>query len=427
MNRNIPLGTTFSLCIVASFLGGAIVYFLSAQMSGPAVASSRKSLEVRNFERTPEAKMRENQIARSGAANVKHLPTAHSTAHSASTFASSTVPSQDLKFTEEELVNIAVYKKVNKSVVNITTKTIERNAFFMRDSAVQGSGSGSVIDRDGRILTNYHVIGGADFVAVTLFNGKMYEANVVGADPQNDIAVLKIDAPKDVLFPTTMGNSTGLQVGQKIYAIGNPFGLDRTLTTGIVSSLNRTIPGRKKNVLMKGIIQIDAALNQGNSGGPLINTRGEIIGMNTAIANPSQTGENTGVGFAIPANTISRVVPQLIEFGKVIRASLGIDLTWDSPEGLAIATVSAGGAAEKAGLQGIRLVVRRFRQGGITYNVRQRDFDNADRIVAVDSFKIRDYDDLNSAIEDKKPGEKVTVRILRGGKLMDVEVTLGED
>jgi S1-C subfamily serine protease len=330
-------------------------------------------------------------------------------------------------FTPEEDVNIRVYESVNRSVVNITTKSLQRGPFLLLESELQGSGSGSVIDQSGHILTNFHVVSGAEYMSVTLFNGKVYEAEAVGVDPQNDIAVIKIKAPAEVLFPIEFGESGDLRVGQKIFAIGNPFGLERTLTTGIISSLNRTLPSRKADTYMKGIIQIDAALNQGNSGGPLIDTQAKVIGMNTAIANPSQTGENTGVGFSIPVNTIRRVTEELIQFGKVIRADLGIALTWSTPEGLGIAKLDPGGPAERAGLRGVRIVRQRFRQGLLEYDVVKRDVEYADRILAIDGQPMASYDDLQTFLNQRKPGDKVIVTVLREGKSIDVDVKLAAE
>jgi len=250
------------------------------------------------------------------------------------------------EYTPEERVNINVYEKVNRSVVNITTRIPRAELFFAMEPA-EGAGSGSVLDPDGHILTNYHVIEGAQEVRVTLFNGESYDAGLMGADPVFDIAVLRINAPRQILFPVDFGDSSVLKVGQKVFAIGNPFGLERTMTVGIISSLNRSLPARSGRT-MKSIIQIDAALNQGNSGGPLLDSHGRLIGMNTAIASP--TGANTGVGFAIPINNIRRVVPQLIEKGRVVRPDIGITRVYQTEQGLVIATMAEGGPAERARL-----------------------------------------------------------------------------
>ncbi len=197
----------------------------------------------------------------------------------------------------EEVINVNVYEACNRGVVNISTKLIRATSFFT-EAVAEGSGSGSVIDKAGHITTNYHVIEGARDINVTLYTGDSYPAILVGQDPDNDVAVLRIAAPEESLYPIPFGDSSHLKVGMHIIAIGNPFGLERTMSTGIISSLNRRITSKTRRS-MKSIIQIDAALNQGNSGGPLLNSRGELIGMNTAIA--TSTGDNAGIGFAIPA------------------------------------------------------------------------------------------------------------------------------
>lgn len=327
------------------------------------------------------------------------------------------------QFTEEEKTHIRVYENCNRSVVNITTKLVTRDAFFMTDEVAEGAGSGSVLDKDGHILTNFHVIENSNQIRVTLYDGRSYAAEVVGADPPNDIAVLKIVAPPSSLIPLPMGDSSKLKVGQRAYAIGNPFGLERTMTVGVVSSLNRSLNARGTERKMKSIIQIDAALNRGNSGGPLINSRSELIGMNTAIA--SRVGENTGVGFAIPINTIKRVVPQLIENGKVVRADIGILRTWNAPDGLGIAVLEPNGPAEKAGLQAIRVIVKRERQGPFIVQRQEIDPDHSDRVIAIDGKLVETVDDLLSHVESKTPGDKVTLTILRNGREMEVAVTLG--
>ncbi|MCA9068439.1 MAG: trypsin-like peptidase domain-containing protein, partial [Planctomycetaceae bacterium] len=201
--------------------------------------------------------------------------------------------------TTEEAVNVAVYENCNRSVVNITTQGSRNDGFFAVQVPERGSGSGVVIDRTGHILTNYHVIENARQVEITIYDGKSYKGQFVGADPINDLAVLKIDAPKEVLFPAILGDSNGLKVGMKVFAIGNPFGLERTMTTGIISSLNRSLQIRG-NRSIRSIIQLDADINPGNSGGPLLSARGHLIGLTTAIA--SQNGQSAGVGFAIPIN-----------------------------------------------------------------------------------------------------------------------------
>jgi len=326
------------------------------------------------------------------------------------------------QFTPDELVNIAVYEKANKSVVNIRTKSIQEGAFFFMNIISEGEGSGSVIDRQGHILTNYHVVEGARAISVTLYDGMAYEAQLIGADPASDVAVLRIDAPSEKLFPITFGDSTELKVGQRVFAIGNPFGLERTLTTGIISSLNRSLPNPRSNRMLKQMIQIDAAINPGNSGGPLLDSHGLVIGMNTAIA--SRTGESAGVGFAIPVNTLARVVPQLIRSGRVIRADAGILQVLETDQGILIASLKPGGAAERAGLQGFRLMKKTRRQGPLVFESTVIDRSTADLIVAIDGKPIRTIDDLLTVLDGKQPGEKAVFTVIRQGRQVDVTVLL---
>lgn len=327
------------------------------------------------------------------------------------------------EYTPEDRVNIAVYEKGNRSVVHITTRSVRPDRFFLIEAQVEeGAGSGAVIDQNGNILTNNHVIDGAGEIRVTLFNGETYPAALVGQDAVNDIAVIRIDASPDLLHPVEFGDSERLRVGQKVYAIGNPFGLERTLTTGIISSLNRQLPSQAGRT-MKSIIQIDAALNRGNSGGPLLDSQGRFIGMNTAIA--SQTGANTGVGFAIPVSTVRRVVPQLLEHGRVIRADIGITRVYQTEKGLLIVSTAQGGPAERAGLQGFRLVRKENRRGPFVFSETHIDPDSADLIVAVDGQKIRTVDELLTLVENKRPGEEAVVTVVRNGREMQVPVVLG--
>jgi len=327
--------------------------------------------------------------------------------------------------TPQEQVNVRVYESTNRSVVNITTRTVQSNRFLLLDMVQEGKGegSGTVVDHQGHIVTNLHGVEGAREVQVTLFDGKTYDAELVGGDPVTDIAVLKINAPAESLHPVVFGNSSNLRIGQNVYAIGNPFGFERTLTTGIISSLNRWLPGRQNpNRRIKSLIQTDAAINPGNSGGPLLDSHGWMIGMNTAIA--SRTGESTGVGFAIPVNTIARVLPQLIRSGRVIRADMGILTVYPMREGLLIRTLAPGGPAEKAGLRGPQVIRRRKQQGPIIYEYETIDRSAADLIVAVDGRPATDADELLTYIESKEPGQRVVVTVVRDGKRVDVPVQL---
>jgi len=327
--------------------------------------------------------------------------------------------------TPEERINVAVYEAANRSVVNINTKSVQTDMFFMREIISPGEGSGVVIDRRGHVLTNFHVVDGAREVMVTLFNTETYKASLIGVDPDTDTAVLKIDAPSESLHPVRFGSSSDLKVGQRVYAIGNPFGLERTMTTGIISSLNREIPSRRNYRSMKAIIQIDAAINPGNSGGPLLDSRARMIGMNTAIA--SKTGESAGVGFAIPINTIARVAPQLIAEGRVTRADAGIAQVYPTEAGLLIARLVPGGAAEKAGLKGPKIVRQRRREGPFVYESTRIDRTAADLIVAVGGQPVRTPEEFLSAIGAHQPGEEVTLRVVREGRELDVPVRLEAD
>lgn len=319
--------------------------------------------------------------------------------------------------TPEEAINVAVYDRLHRSVVNITSQTVRAELFFA-EALSEGSGSGSVIDKTGHILTNWHVVADSRSIGVTLFNGDTYEARVVGFDPPNDIAIIKIEAPEDDLFPITFGDSAQLKVGQRVLAIGNPFELERTLTTGIISSLNRSLEV-KENWAIKSIIQIDAAINPGNSGGPLIDLHGRLIGINTAIA--SRTGQSAGVGFAIPVNLVTRVVPDLIAHGKVFRPEVGIQRVFETEEGILVERLTPGGPAEQAGLRAPTLV--RQRRGPFVFE--RLDRSTADLIVAVDGNAVKTVSDFREAVDRHKPGDFITLTVVRDQKKVDVRLQLG--
>ena len=326
------------------------------------------------------------------------------------------------KYTAEELVNFNVYDSANRGVVHITTRSARTSAFLLFETPTEGAGSGSVLDREGHILTNNHVVRGAREIYVRLYNGEEYPAGVVGSDDLNDLAVIKIEAPEDFLHPISLGDSTQLRVGQKIHAIGNPFGLERTYTVGIVSSLNRQLPTADRRT-MKSIVQIDAAINPGNSGGPLLNNQGEMVGVNVAIA--SKVGESSGVGFAIPVNTAKRVIPQLIENGRVIRPDIGITRVYKTEEGLLIATVAPEGPADKSGLQGFKLVKTRTQRGPFVYEQTRVDQSQADLIVAVDGQSVGSVDQFMTIVENHQPGDEIVVTVIRDRQREDIKVVLG--
>jgi len=321
----------------------------------------------------------------------------------------------------EEENNISVYKRNIPSVVNVTSRAMTFD-FFYGLVPQEGQGSGFVIDKEGHILTNYHVIADARQVEVTLHNRKKYKATVVGTDPPHDLAVIQIKASD--LVPAVLGDSRNLQVGQKVYAIGNPFGLAGTMTRGIVSSIR---PVREPNgAMIDEAIQTDAAINPGNSGGPLMNWHGEVIGINTMIL--SNVGQNAGIGFAIPINTAKAVLNDLMTLGRVRRPALGVRTIPISPEladqiglpvdyGLLIVQVTPGGSADNAGL---RAGSERAYLGNTPIML------GGDLIVAIDDQKVEDEQDLAQMMNNHRAGDTVKVTIYRGKKKMDVSVSLGE-
>ena len=326
--------------------------------------------------------------------------------------------------TEEEKNNIAVYEKVADGVVNVTSTAMQLD-FFFNAYPTQGSGSGSVIDAKGHILTNHHVVAEAQKLEVTLADGSKWPATLVGSDPESDLAVIKIEAPREKLKVVSMGDSRNLRIGQKVLAIGNPFGLQRTLTTGIISSLGRTIRS-DVGTLIEDVIQTDAAINPGNSGGPLLNSDGEIIGVNSAILSPS--GGNVGIGFAVPVNTARRVVPELLAKGYVSYPWIGATIQSLIPEiakyrnlkierGAMIAEVVKGGPADKAGLKGGH---QRVQVGNMIVLV------GGDVVVRVDQHDVKSNDELIHYIREKKPGDTILLKVYRNGSFLDVRLTLGE-
>lgn len=326
-------------------------------------------------------------------------------------------PVNVLNLSPEEQDSVRIYQDANRAVVNITTRSMQQDDFFMMSMPREGSGSGAVIDKQGHIVTNYHVVEEARQIIVNLFDGNSYRAELVGVDPNNDLAVLRIKAPEEMLFPLKWGDSAKLLVGMRVYALGNPFGLERTLTMGIVSSLNRTLKTDTRRTI-RGIIQTDAAINPGNSGGPLLNRKGEIIGINTAIV--TRSGQSSGIGLAVPANTVQRIVADLIANGKVQRADLGINAVWETERGLLIALLNPNGAAAEAGLRGPQEVTER-RNGMILRGI---DRSKADFIVGVDGKKVKTLDELLTYVESKKAGDQVMLSIIREGKRVDVPVVL---
>ncbi|MBK6947788.1 MAG: trypsin-like peptidase domain-containing protein [Haliscomenobacter sp.] len=326
-----------------------------------------------------------------------------------------TTPRGDLN--PEELATINLFNQAAPSVCFITTTSL-REDFWSRNvmEIPRGTGSGFVWDRKGHIVTNFHVIEGADRATVTLSDRSTWEAELVGAAPEKDLAVLRIKASADKLPPIPIGASDDLQVGQSVYAIGNPFGLDQTLTTGIISALGREIES-SNGVPIRDVIQTDAAINPGNSGGPLLDSGGRLIGVNTAIYSPS--GASAGIGFSIPVDVVRWVVPELIEYGKIKRPSLGVELA--SPniitryqlEGPLIIDVVPGSNAEKSGIQ----PTLRDRNGRILLG---------DIIVALNNDPIKTNSDLILALEKYQPGQKVKLTLLRNDRKITVDLLLEE-
>jgi S1-C subfamily serine protease len=318
----------------------------------------------------------------------------------------------------DERNNVQVYNATNKGAVNITTEAESSGIFG--DETSTGTGSGFVIDKQGHIVTNYHVVQRVDTVRVTLFDGATHEARIIGADPSTDVAVLLVRVPPEKLFPLALGDSSTVMVGQKVLALGNPFGLERTLTSGIVSSLERSIKAKNGRPI-KGMIQTDAAINPGNSGGPLLNSRGRVIGMNTAIV--SQVGQSAGISFAVPINAIARILPQLVTNGHVTRADLGITRVYTTSEGLLVLEIVEGGPAERAGIQPIKVRIERL---GPNYIRRTLVPETADLIVAIEHKRVHNVDELLTEVEKHRPGEIIRVTIVRDEKPIDIRVQLGE-
>jgi len=334
------------------------------------------------------------------------------------------VSAREGALTDDESINVRVYRQASGAVANILTKATEYD-FFMDPVPVEGAGSGFVIDGRGYILTNFHVVQEAQSIEVVLGDQTRYPAKFIGADQRNDVALIKVEPKGKPLVALQLGDSSKLQVGQKVLAIGNPFGFQSTLTTGVVSALGRTVQTSQTTYIDEAI-QTDAAINRGNSGGPLINSHGEVIGINSAIYTPS--GTTAGIGFAIPVNTAKRIAHDLMTEGRVRQAFLGAQTLevggWlaealDLPvkDGLLVEEVTRGGPAAEAGLHGgdraAMAGMRRIMTGG-------------DLIVAIDGQKIANQFDLNVALNRKRPGDTVAVTVYRGGKKMDVSVKLGE-
>ena len=328
------------------------------------------------------------------------------------------------RFTESEQQNIGVYDKCAESVVNISTKIAGINWFLEPTVEDGGTGSGSIIDKRGYIVTNVHVIQNASEIYVSLSDGTQYEAEIVGQDSESDLAVIKFTPPAGTVLKTiSFGDSSKLKVGQKVIAIGNPFGLDRTMTTGIVSGLARPVRN-SNNRIIRNMIQTDAAINPGNSGGPLLDTAGHMVGINTMIV--SSSGSSAGVGFAIPAETAVRVVSDLIRYGRVNRGVVQMSIVQlnrtivqyaglDVSAGVLVSEVTKNGNADKAGIRG---GTQRANYG------RSIIFLGGDIVTKIDDIAVASLADYFSALEDKRPGDTVSMTIRRKGRDLTVKVTL---
>lgn len=315
---------------------------------------------------------------------------------------------------DDEKNTIEIFKNTENSVVYITSIALRRSLFSLNAFEIpQGVGSGFVWDQYGRIVTNYHVISDANRIEVTMADQSRWKGVLIGVAPDKDLAVLQIDAPAHLLNPIPVGEADNLLVGQKVYAIGNPFGLDHTMTSGIISALGREIKALTGRVI-KGMIQTDAAINPGNSGGPLLDSAGRLIGVNTAIHSPS--GAYAGVGFAVPVEEVNRVVPRLIKHGRLIKPGIGAQLADQrlvnrlGLEGILVLSVEQGGPAHKAGLR----ATTQYR-GNIVLG---------DIIVGLNGQQVFTYDQLRDELEIHRVGETVLLNILRDGNRMDLEITL---
>jgi S1-C subfamily serine protease len=328
------------------------------------------------------------------------------------------VPQEEGGVFEDEEKDIAVFRRASASVVNVTSMALRRDWWSTNIYEIpQGAGSGFLWDEKGHVVTNYHVIGDGDRYEITLSDQSTWEAEVVGIAPGKDLAVLKIDAPKEKLVPLTLGRSSNLMVGQRVLALGNPFGLDHSLTVGVLSAMGRELQAPSGRTI-RDVLQTDAAINPGNSGGPLLDSRGRLIGVNSAILSPS--GAYAGVGFAIPVDTVRRLVPQLVRHGRPIQPGIGFSPAPDSwarrneLEGVILREVLPDTPAEKAGLEGIRVVRDRY----------GRRVELGDQIVAVNGEKVESVDDLLYAFEQEGVGSEVSLTVLRDGERREVKVEL---
>lgn len=411
------------ITIAATLLVSAIVFFSLGKKSSNKNNSGfvTKSVSQETQSETTEGQLEENEVQVQSDTNLAFLQTNNQ-------LLDSTFSVSNTSYTQDESQNINVYNLCNEAVVNINTKITAYDWFLEPYVQDGGSGSGSIIDKRGYILTNVHVIQGATKIYVSLFDGTQYEAEVVGQDLDSDLAVIKFNPPEGMSLKTiSFGDSTSLKVGQKVIAIGNPFGLERTMTTGIVSGLGRPIQN-SNNRIIRNMVQTDAAINPGNSGGPLLDSSGRMIGINTMIK--SSSGSSAGVGFAVPSETAIRVVADLLKYGKVQRGQIDATIVQlsrriaqyaglDIAEGILISEVVEGGNAEKAGIKG-------GTQAAYYGSRRDIIYIGGDVITKIDDINITSIADYYSALESKKPGDTVTLVIHRNRKDLTVKLTLSE-
>lgn len=411
------------ITIAATLLVSAIVFFSlgkkSSNKNNSGLVTTSVSQETQS--ETTEGQLEENKVQVQSDTNLAFLQTNNQ-------LLDSTFSISNTSYTQDESQNINVYNLCNEAVVNINTKITAYDWFLEPYVQDGGSGSGSIIDKRGYILTNVHVIQGATKIYVSLFDGTQYEAEVVGQDLDSDLAVIKFNPPEGMSLKTiSFGDSTSLKVGQKVIAIGNPFGLERTMTTGIVSGLGRPIQN-SNNRIIRNMVQTDAAINPGNSGGPLLDSSGRMIGINTMIK--SSSGSSAGVGFAVPSETAIRVVADLLKYGKVQRGQIDATIVQlsrriaqyaglDIAEGILISEVVEGGNAEKAGIKG-------GTQAAYYGSRRDIIYIGGDVITKIDDINITSIADYYSALESKKPGDTVTLVIHRNRKDLTVKLTLSE-
>jgi len=410
--KQLVLFCVFS-AIFALFLGLGLSFVKFPFFSEQAMGSSNTKIDAEKSASFPEAAYQSTVPLNSNGGSLSNVQTLSQA------------------YNQDEKENIDVYERFNEGVVNITTEVVGVNWFLEPVPQTGGSGSGSIIDTRGYVLTNNHVVKDAYKVFINLADGTRIQGTVKGTDPENDLAIVQFDPPKGkALVTIPFGESSGLKVGQKVLAIGNPFALERTLTRGIVSGLGRPVQSDTTTII-QNMIQTDASINPGNSGGPLLNTRGEMIGVNTMIYSPS--GGSVGIGFAVPINTAKRVVSELIQYGMVKRGWIDITMiqlfpalveymkengyTAGTSQGILISEAKAAGNADRAGLKGGKEYVRYGRSGF---------YIGGDILTKVDGRVLNSLADFYAALEDNKPGDRVDIEYYRNGKLIKAAIVLSD-